>query len=47
MIMMQVRPEGLVPNARRKMELTGDAETVERQNSELYDAERDPQLAAE
>lgn len=46
-IMMQVRPEGLVPNLRRKMELTGDAETVERENSALYDAERDPQLAAE
>jgi branched-chain amino acid transport system permease protein len=46
-IMMQVRPEGLVPNQRRKMELTGDAETVGRENSALYDAERDPQLAAE
>lgn len=46
-IMMQVRPEGLVPNLRRKMELTGDTPTVERQNAELYDAERDPQLAAE
>lgn len=46
-IMMQVRPEGLVPNLRRKMELTGDAETVERENAALYDAERDPQLAAE
>ena len=46
-IMMQVRPEGLVPNLRRKMELTADDETVERENSALYDAERDPQLAAE
>jgi branched-chain amino acid transport system permease protein len=46
-IMMQVRPEGLIPNLRRKMELTGDDETVERENSALYDAERDRQLAAE
>jgi ABC-type branched-subunit amino acid transport system permease subunit len=46
-IMMQVRPEGLVPNLRRKMELTADEETIERENSALYDAERDPQLAAE
>jgi ABC-type branched-subunit amino acid transport system permease subunit len=46
-IMMQVRPEGLVPNMRRKLELTGDAENVQRENSSVYDAERDAQLAAE
>jgi ABC-type branched-subunit amino acid transport system permease subunit len=46
-IMMQVRPEGLVPNQRRKLELTGDAENVQRENSSVYDAERDAQLAAE
>ncbi len=46
-IMMQVRPEGLVPNLRRKLELKGDDEAVQRENSAVYDAERDPQLAAE
>lgn len=44
-IMMVVRPEGLLPNARRKAELHPDETTAKQENSDLYDAERDPQLA--
>ncbi|HEY1015856.1 MAG TPA: hypothetical protein VGE07_24315, partial [Herpetosiphonaceae bacterium] len=46
-IMMLVRPEGLVPNARRKAEFHEHDETVKQENAELYDAERDPQLAGQ
>lgn len=44
-VMMAVRPEGLLPNARRKAELHADDETTKQENSTLYDAERDPQIA--
>ncbi|GAC1383686.1 MAG: hypothetical protein NVSMB42_00660 [Herpetosiphon sp.] len=46
-IMMLVRPEGLIPNQRRKMELVGDPEEAARENASLTDTERDPQLAKE
>jgi ABC-type branched-subunit amino acid transport system permease subunit len=45
--MMLVRPEGLIPNLRRKLELKGDEETAQRENAAVYDAERDRQLVAE
>jgi branched-chain amino acid transport system permease protein len=44
-IMMVVRPEGLLPSARRKAELHPDEDVGRQENSDLYDAERDPQLA--
>jgi branched-chain amino acid transport system permease protein len=44
-IMMVVRPEGLLPSARRKAELHPDEDVARQENSDLYDAERDPQLA--
>lgn len=46
-IMMQVRPQGLIPNLRRKLELLGETDEAQRENAAVYDAERDPQLAAE
>jgi branched-chain amino acid transport system permease protein len=44
-IMMVVRPEGLLPSARRKAELHPDEDVAKQENADLYDAERDPQLA--
>jgi branched-chain amino acid transport system permease protein len=44
-IMMVVRPEGLLPSARRKAELHPDEDVARQENADLYDAERDPQLA--
>ncbi len=44
-LMMLVRPEGLLPNARRRAELHPDEDTAEQENATLFDAERDPQLA--
>jgi branched-chain amino acid transport system permease protein len=44
-VMMAIRPEGLLPSARRKAELHPDDPTRKQEDSDLYDAERDPQLA--
>ena len=47
-VMMLVRPEGLVPSARRKAELQADAETAEQQNTDLFDVEqKNAQLSME
>lgn len=46
-IMMLVRPEGLVPNARRKAELHADDETVKHENASAYDVEHNAQLSTE
>ncbi len=44
-VMMAIRPEGLLPSARRKAELHPDDDTRKQEDSDLYDAERDPHLA--
>jgi branched-chain amino acid transport system permease protein len=46
-IMMLVRPEGLVPSARRKAELHPDDETAKRENTSAYEVERNAQPATE
>jgi branched-chain amino acid transport system permease protein len=38
-VMMLVRPEGLVPSARRKAELHADADTAEQASADLFDVE--------
>jgi hypothetical protein len=35
----------LLPSARRKAELHPDEDVARQENADLYDAERDPQLA--
>lgn len=44
-VMMVVRPEGLLPSAERRAELHADDDIADQENAELYDAERDPNLA--
>ncbi len=46
-IMMQVRPQGLVPNARRKMELTGRPRDRPARERQLYRRRARPAIAAE
>jgi branched-chain amino acid transport system permease protein len=47
-VMMLVRPEGLVPSERRKAELHASDEVVEKENVDLYDVEeRNAQLSME
>jgi branched-chain amino acid transport system permease protein len=46
-IMMLVRPEGLVPSIRRRAELHPDEETAKRENISAYDVEQNVQMTTE
>jgi branched-chain amino acid transport system permease protein len=47
-VMMLVRPEGLVPSARRKAELHADSETAGQESADLFDVEqKNAQLSME
>jgi branched-chain amino acid transport system permease protein len=46
-IMMLVRPEGLVPSARRKAELHADEEITEQENTSVFEVEHNAQLTTE
>jgi branched-chain amino acid transport system permease protein len=46
-VMMAMRPEGLVPSARRKAELHPDEETAKHENVSVYDVEQSSQLTTE
>ena len=46
-IMMLVRPEGLVPSARRRAELHADGDVTKQENTTVFDVEQDAQLSPE
>jgi branched-chain amino acid transport system permease protein len=46
-IMMLVRPEGLVPSARRKAELHADEEIAKQENTSAFEVEHNAQLTTE
>ncbi|KPV50966.1 hypothetical protein SE17_23895, partial [Kouleothrix aurantiaca] len=46
-IMMLVRPEGLVPSERRRAELHPDDEVAKQENTTAFDVEHNAQLSTE